>query len=888
MALKRARTSLSTAAVEQAERPRHAVFLNVAAQSAAVGSRISLTAAGAWFGTFAVALLIRFGGDSSSVTMSAFLAASKIAGEKLGSAGALWTMAVIISFSILYFFGRYRRLARGIGGRLEEIIAREAGRLDDARSKGEWEPLPPDAMMEAIERDLERAEERARSAERLGDVVGAEYDRKAVAELWGKYYFADRARRIDLAACLAEALAISPEPSRWIPTRNALRWVERVSTAFSTAALATLFVALVGAQSGVFARVAELRTNDLRLHADADAARRSFEQAVSSLPDDGAPLSDTDRLDVARMAAAYEQRWYTATPAGRAASDSAMPTIHLRAAILREFAASRERRDANAGLHVVSVDMPAEKAARPSTVVGQSFEQTLLELGKRSPARLRSVLVDVRAAGLDEPLPTLSETRMTLLASVVTGATGLVGGGDAIRDIAAQLMDAPAATAARAALDAESLRTAALILNRQTEADLYAAMNPAPGRVSRFAQALDQEAAPKAKTPAVTLVEPAIGKRDSLFDFFFPAAPPSDEAPPVAFARARNSKALEGYADVGGVLLREAAVPRVPLHVVGMKWTIRGREATLTFEQANGTRVSLPPVDAAIVAQSLAVAADGRLVVMTQRDGNAILHPALDGTGLGSRAARLDDFVYDFAQTEASAAQRRVWRQIGLYAEVVSLLGRKGSATTGDLLLGFADGRVTPFKQQTAYYAGGVVHAMIDCAPRDGRALVDCVSQKTSARPENIDLNTVAMRSGVREQEYTVDGTFAFVRDERPFEYVLQLVYTRDPRVISGKGTGESFVDREPWAFPAASAEVAKVVVDRAKRHATCGEIVRDYSAFVRMTRLFRVSLAGGLGEDFPAAKLVRLARETSPFVSTTADITPTEQAPCGPTLPPL
>jgi hypothetical protein len=128
--------------------------------------------------------------------------------------------------------------------------------------------------------------------------------------------------------------------------------------------------------------------------------------------------------------------------------------------------------------------------------------------------------------------------------------------------------------------------------------------------------------------------------------------------------------------------------------------------------------------------------------------------------------------------------------------------------------------------------------------------------------------------SGVREREWSLDPDLTFAKSAPthdplyPFDFVEQLAALGPANFAdNSEQTGDSYVDANPFTFPAYRDQIAQIVVDGVGGDTHSREILEDMRQFTLLERLFRAALAGQLGPSFPIEKLSELADATSSAV---------------------
>ncbi len=394
------------------------------------------------------------------------------------------------------------------------------------------------------------------------------------------------------------------------------------------------------------------------------------------------------------------------------------------------------------------------------------------------------------------------------------------------------------------------------------------------------------------------------------------------DVPSEVLARmASNFTMLRGFSRIGGVLIgRDASNSDERLDFNGLSWRTTPRGVVLTFMRSDHKEILLDPRPPSLIAQALAYAADGRPVTATMtsaaplKDLKVLAHPTLVDTAVGCRAIEIDRFV-DTAlahDPRGKAIDRGVddaFARIGLYnfaqrAFSIGYLAQfpdgdkvramrerlssqydvlRSRATLDDVDLNtLMDPDRSPLPVKGAFFQTDVVHAMADCLPgarADADAFGKCMVEKGRAFEGQVDgifrqPTDFFPWSGVREREWSLDPDLAFAtrspaRDPLyPFEFVEQLA-ALGPANFAGNGeqSGGSYVDADPFTFPAYRDQITQIVVDGVLPDPRSREILEDMRQFTLLERLFRAALAGQLGPSFPVERLSELADATSSTV---------------------
>jgi len=381
-----------------------------------------------------------------------------------------------------------------------------------------------------------------------------------------------------------------------------------------------------------------------------------------------------------------------------------------------------------------------------------------------------------------------------------------------------------------------------------------------------------------------------------------------------AAARARSFGMLRGFARVGGVVIGRAADSSSrPANFRDLSWRISGQNVTLSFSNAKGETVSMPPYRASLVYRALVYAADGRLATVTMvtasplADLKILLHPSLVDTPLGCATIELDRFVDIYSGGEDAASRARVtasefiyetdalyrlaWaervQQAAIPVDGIQDIAREWLADSATESLA-ADAirnkalmvaEHTPIVGMSAFYDQTLVARLLPCA-RTSTSVGEFRSCVRSAVAGSVKPGSESERraatppaqfiiwSGVRERSFRIDDRLEFARGNSarsPLQFMLQVAFT-SPAAFEGEAT-------EPWEFRALGPSIENAVRTGVRRDPSSGHarIVSDMEEFTHLQRLFRIALGHQLGRDFPVSRLVELARATRPFGNETA-----------------
>jgi hypothetical protein len=128
-----------------------------------------------------------------------------------------------------------------------------------------------------------------------------------------------------------------------------------------------------------------------------------------------------------------------------------------------------------------------------------------------------------------------------------------------------------------------------------------------------------------------------------------------------------------------------------------------------------------------------------------------------------------------------------------------------------------------------------------------------------------------APRSIAEERPFEVDAGLNFLRPDEstqaaaqlwPFEFRYEIAFPADaPFLRDAEKTGGY---RTPWEYSELRGLIAEKVAGGVRGDAKVRDLFRRVRDFAVLQRLFRVSLDGGLGGQFPVEKLVGLMRATA------------------------
>ncbi len=391
-----------------------------------------------------------------------------------------------------------------------------------------------------------------------------------------------------------------------------------------------------------------------------------------------------------------------------------------------------------------------------------------------------------------------------------------------------------------------------------------------------------------------------------------------------AAMRARSYGRLRGFSRIGGVLIgREPENAAAALALDHFSWRRSGGRIELVLGQGSD-RQSIGRFHPAIVQLALAYAADGRPTTVTMvttdvvPDLRILLHPALEDTGLGCRAIRLDQLADQLSFAEGSAlsairtdAEQRIRGEIGLYRiawraraqaklpgsdlggddrafaeEAIATAQRlpEPERIAAEAVFGTLDGSLW-IRRKPDFLDPSLVNQMEACLPAQSlRQFETCISTITDSQSSRSDgyawlapAPDYQIWSGVREQAYDLDDGLGFLRPPSaspawPFRFMVQVAF-ESPAFFAGgaskwadetNSARDDYVDDDPWEIETVSSGLSTAVEAEVRRNTQVSDIVSSMREFAILQRLFRTGLDGRLGPDFPTDQLVALSQQTA------------------------
>lgn len=332
--------------------------------------------------------------------------------------------------------------------------------------------------------------------------------------------------------------------------------------------------------------------------------------------------------------------------------------------------------------------------------------------------------------------------------------------------------------------------------------------------------------------------------------------------------------------------------------------------------QFDGNWHNLGSFDAAVVNQALRYAADRRVIAttITPGDGKIVgrvtyLHPVLADTPLGCRIVEADRFVdtFTYNSTRGNVAQRLTQlasdrAQIGRWLVVMNLAEKVASIPPNescplDLLkeaikenqLGdvkFSPAVTDSFEQffineeKNNPSSTKFLRVASECATTKSQELASCLCEKVKSEglpysywfPED-------HTSQFRESQTTLNNELLWMkRSKDNLGHIDLWVHTTfSLRKKSFGGDAENLDESSAFAvdFPQKELRSLKEVITEELpqylatqlRSPNYDEFMMPLEDFVILQRFMRSALSGGLGDDFPLAKLIQLERDSRKFV---------------------
>jgi hypothetical protein len=387
-------------------------------------------------------------------------------------------------------------------------------------------------------------------------------------------------------------------------------------------------------------------------------------------------------------------------------------------------------------------------------------------------------------------------------------------------------------------------------------------------------------------------------------------------------ARAESFAMLQGFSRIGGVLIgREPDNPHSQIDVRDINWRFQDRAVWITLVMPDRNE-TFGPFDESLVHQALAYAADGRPVAVTMTTARPFnflkiqLHPSFVDTPLGCQISELDRLVDTYAldalpQREQITAKYE--QEVDVYNLAWSVRGKLLASIISDpKLQAEMDDRVevyekvaadglkqenlfdssSLFQKKPEFFDPSVVRAAQDChvSPASLTAFENCVETKFSSKHAFKERDESALKywflgevdfqpwSGVREKHFRIDRNLEFLKTDAsasdplwPFDFLVQIAF-KSPPVNLPERKQEQYTDVKPVEFDSIKDKIAQLVAAGIARNRKQQEMFTELRDFAVLQRLFRVSLQGYFGNQFPLEKLPILESATAgdiPYVHT-------------------
>jgi hypothetical protein len=357
------------------------------------------------------------------------------------------------------------------------------------------------------------------------------------------------------------------------------------------------------------------------------------------------------------------------------------------------------------------------------------------------------------------------------------------------------------------------------------------------------------------------------------------------------------------------------------LDVSQIRWSIKPAEGakatsvTLGVQQS-GKWTELGTYDAGVVNQALRYASDRRVIAATIAGGDGkvvqrltYLHPVLADTPLGCRVVEADRFIDTFSfpskQERTPTAlmmtlgidriQMSRWMSVVRLTEAVSRIPEQTTCPKAEIdevvrRQKLGDVRFSPAltNQLNVFISAEekklpgstkLLRTAQSCeqSPRAEMAACLCDKAKGSGLPTAY-WYPEDHTSQFRERSVPRRADFAWMqRSSNRLDNVDLWVHTtfslRTPQTTAGSldESTASAVDFPAEELQALRKQVAETLPGYLKvslNSPSYDDFMLPLEDFILLQRLFRTALAGGLGKDFPLGQLLKLEKETRPFVA--------------------
>lgn len=371
---------------------------------------------------------------------------------------------------------------------------------------------------------------------------------------------------------------------------------------------------------------------------------------------------------------------------------------------------------------------------------------------------------------------------------------------------------------------------------------------------------------------------------------------------------------------VRGVIIGQAYSGK-PLDVTDLRWTFQrptrrgdSTRVSLAVKLVEGGKArwqAIGAFDAGVLNQAIRYAADGRVVAttITPGDGKVIrrltyLHPALVDTALGCRIIESDRWIDAFTispdsrrapssvlgQIETDRVESWRWLKTLQMAEDVA--SRSSEACPTAALNANSKSGARSFVKFTPLFdkslqrflsnglrrpagSNGFIEAATSCARGPGAALEACLCRQVhpAGLPERYWF-AEDHTSQLRERPLRLTPDFAWIAPSRDrlgyMDFWMHTTFSLRSQAQGNENETRAF-DFPPAYIAALRSETGRRLgpyLTHQVRSPSYEDFMRPLEEFILAQRLVRAGFDGGLGRDFPTARLSQLARETRRYVA--------------------
>ena len=397
-------------------------------------------------------------------------------------------------------------------------------------------------------------------------------------------------------------------------------------------------------------------------------------------------------------------------------------------------------------------------------------------------------------------------------------------------------------------------------------------------------------------------------------------------------AQSRDFSSLQQSSKLGGILMGRSPDSATG-DFRDLRWTMNDESIMLYLRRADGSEVAAGPFEKWLIPQTLAYVADDRKVVVTivtaGKDWRKVLlHPAFVDTRLGLDIIEFDKLVFRFVtdcDPNVKHWNRLIYGQVLSYQIALSLrqlsvlqrlesMGRlenkdvvKLNALAAAVDRAFNDAKTRDYIRAAiedpegltvpetsvlawgkAYFDRSLVNSLSRCASGEAHgdvaAFRACLSWRFSQSLSQVSAETIqewfnpppdlAPRSIAEELSYQSDNDLSFLKHESsgsaaenlwPFQFRYEFAFPAK----APDGTEPDSGARKPWEFVQLRELVANKVAVGVEADSELRAGYKRMRDFTVLQRLFRTSLEGKLGSNFPIEKLTVLMTATRGSLAT-------------------